>query len=102
MSKSIMQDEKECYLCRRMVGDKIPLPDVWLESHHVFSGTANRKLSERYGLKVWLCHWHHNEPPTGAHFNAEAADVLHQAGQKAFEQRYPALDFKAIFGKNYL
>lgn len=102
MSKSIMQDEKECYLCRRMVGDKIPLPDVWLESHHAFGGAANRKLSERYGLKVWLCHWHHNEPPAGVHFNAENAELLHREGQKAFEQRYPALDFKAIFGKNYL
>lgn len=102
MSKSIMQRKKECYLCRHILGDDIPLPGVWLEMHHVFSGTANRRLSERYGLKVWLCHRHHNEPPAGVHFNAEAAETLHQAGQQAFEQRYPDLDFKTIFGKNYL
>ena len=47
MSKSIMQTEHECYLCGRRFG---------LERHHVLAGTANRRLSEKYGLWVYLCH----------------------------------------------
>ena len=54
MSKSIMQHEKECYICRKLVGAGVPLPGAGLEEHHIF-GAANRKLSEHYGLKVWLC-----------------------------------------------
>lgn len=47
--KSIIQKEKRCYICG--------LYDV--EEHHVFFGTANRKMSEKYGLKVYLCYEHH-------------------------------------------
>lgn len=42
--KSIMQTEKQCYITGRTSG---------LQEHHVFEG-KNRKLSEKYGLKVWL------------------------------------------------
>ena len=52
--KSIMQTKKECYVCRELVGTEMSLPDTGLEMHHIFGGTANRKLSEKYGLKVWL------------------------------------------------
>ena len=52
--KSILQTEKRSYLS----GDT-----RWLEKHHIFGG-ANRKLSEKYGLWVWLTHYEHNEPPT--------------------------------------
>lgn len=91
--KSILQDKKECFLTGRT---------DWLEEHHIFYGAGRRKLSEKYGLKVWLNHFAHSEPPHGVHFNKEARRVLERAGQKAFEERYPELDFAAIFGKNYL
>lgn len=29
--------------------------------HHVFSGTANRKKSDKYGLTINLCRKHHRE-----------------------------------------
>ena len=45
-----MQTERECYFCGGVIG---------LERHHVFGGVANRKLSETYGLWVWLCHEDH-------------------------------------------
>ena len=48
MSKSILQEDDEiCFLC-----------GGWgaCEWHHIFGG-ANRKLSEKYGLKVRV---HHN------------------------------------------
>ena len=75
--KSIMQWQKSCLICR----------SPYVEKHHVF-GAANRQNSEKYGLTVWLCHKHHNEP--------------HEWGQKQFETYYPAENFTEIFGKNYL
>ena len=39
--KSILQTDRSCYFCGSVVG---------LEEHHIFAGTANRKISEKYGL----------------------------------------------------
>ena len=88
-----MQTEQESYLSGRTDS---------LEEHHIFYGQGRRKLSERYGLKVWLTHDEHNEPPDGVHFNQAARRSLERAGQEAFEQKYPKLSFIRIFGKNYL
>lgn len=93
MSKSILQEDDEiCFLC-----------GGWgaCEWHHIYGG-ANRKLSEKYGLKVRLHHHCHNEPPDGVHHNKEVMDLLHQTGQRAFDASYPDLDFMKIFGRNYL
>lgn len=90
--QSIIDNEDKCFIC----GSR-----VWLETHHIFGGQPNRKLSEKYGLKVKLCHNCHNEPPNGVHHNAERMLWLKKIGQTAFEQHYPELDFRAIFGKNY-
>lgn len=48
--KSIIQSKKECFECMSYSN---------LEIHHIFFGSANRKLSEQDGLKVWLCPYHH-------------------------------------------
>jgi hypothetical protein len=85
-------DRTQCYICGS---------HSWLEEHHIFGG-ANRKLSEKYGLKVMLCHYCHNEPPNGVHHNKENMLKLHQKGQEAFELFYPEEDFMQIFGRNYL
>lgn len=90
---SIIQKDKKCFLCCTTMN---------LEEHHIFGGNPNRELSERYGLKVWLCHRHHNEPPNGVHFRKEYMDLLHEEGQTQFEIHYPNLNFREIFGKNYL
>lgn len=89
---SILQTEKKCFICGS---------ERCLESHHIF-GAANRKLSEQFGLKVWLCHECHNEPPAGVHHNKATMRYLHQVGQKAFMITYPEKDFIGIFGRNYL
>jgi len=68
-----------------------------IELHHIFGG-AERRLSDKYGLVVPLCHWCHNEPPIGAHFNAETAQWLHEVGQRAFEMNGHTRDeFREIF-----
>lgn len=93
MAKSIMQSEKVCYLSGRT---------DWLEKHHLYQG-ANRKLSEKYGLWVYLNHYWHNEPPNGVHFNKENMKYLHKKGQEAFEKVHGTReDFMRIFGRNYL
>lgn len=77
---------------------------MWLESHHVFGGTANRKQSEKYGLKVWLCHYCHNEPPDGVHHSVQARQRLqHDVQLKAMSHYgWDTEMFRSIFGKNYL
>lgn len=92
MAESIMQNDKASYLSGRT---------DWLEKHHIFGG-ANRKLSEKYGLWVWLTHDEHNEPPHGVHHNIQAMRELQKQGQLAFMAAYPDKDFQAIFGRNYL
>lgn len=93
-----MDDYRKCFLCHRTETSYNRL-----EVHHIFSG-ANRKLSEKYGLTVTLCHECHNEPPFGAHYNADVMDYLHRYGQeKAMqEQGWTEDEFREIFGKNYL
>ena len=83
--KSIIQDEKECYICL----------DPKVEEHHVFYGTANRKLSERYGLKVWLCPEHHRGR-YGAHFNKDVDRMLKDVAKRRFKEVYP-YDFGRLF-----
>ncbi len=73
-----------------------------LERHHVFYGTGLRALSEKYGLTVWLTHDEHNEPPFGVHHCKTTNRSLQRAGQRAFIEHYPELDFVKIFGRNYL
>lgn len=98
MAKSIMQNEKECYLCRYFYGAENV---IGLEEHHCFGG-ANRPLSEKYGLKVWLCQKHHNTAPFGVHFNQKHMEILRQLAQKEFEKSHTRDEFCKIFGRNYI
>ncbi len=102
MSKSIMQDKRcgECYLCNMLLGIDTPLP--YREEHHVMHGTANRKLSEHYGLKVYLCPYHHRTGPQAAHRCHQTDILLIQAAQRIFERKYSHEKWMEVFGKNYL
>lgn len=83
----------ECFVCHTPYG---------LECHHVIYGSANRKLSEKYGLKVNLCHEHHTGS-TGVHFNKDMDAKLKKYAQERFEAVYGQnTSFREIFGKNYL
>lgn len=96
MAKSILQTDKErCFVCGS---------NQWLEEHHVFGGVGRRKVSERYGLKVYLCHYCHNEPPKGVHHNKEMREILQRYAQTKAMQHYgwTVDNFRNIFGKNYL
>lgn len=90
MAKSIMQTEKKCYVSGA---------EYNLDSHHVMTGTANRKLSEKYGLKVWLRHDIHMDLHDR---NKELEIKLKQDAQRAFEEKYSHQLWMDIFKKNYL
>ena len=95
MSKSILQDDKVCYICGTTAS---------IEEHHIF-GASNRKKSEKYVLKVYLCHKQHNENvpgDPGVHHSKVLNIWLKQIGQRAFIESYPGKDFLAEFGRNYL
>ena len=71
-----------------------------IEIHHIFSGSFRAK-STKYGLVVALCHECH-QGTNGVHFNREKMLKLRKIGQRKFMEHYPDLDFRKIFGKNYL
>ena len=94
-----MNDEyKGCFLCgRNGAGDP-------LERHHIFGG-ANRKLSEKYGLVVYLCGSRcHRDGKYAVHQNRETADMIHRYGQKKAmsENGWTKEEFRKIFGRNYI
>ena len=99
MSSSIMhQRDGSCFMCNLL--GLIPKGE-YREEHHVFNG-ANRRISEHYGLKVYLCIGHHRIGDEAVHNNKENMLMLKKEGQKAFMTAYPDKDFRKIFGKNYI
>ena len=90
--KSILQTDRSCYFCGSVVG---------LEEHHIFAGTANRKISEKYGFKVWLCHTHHTGSH-GAQYDKDLNILLKQEAQKAFEVHHSRAEWMDLIRKNYL
>lgn len=95
--ESIIQTSKECFLCEKN-GSMDPL-----EEHHVFGG-ANRKHSEKYGLKVRLCgNSCHRNGPFSVHRNREVADRVKAIAQAKWEETYGTREeFLQIFGRSYL
>lgn len=92
--RSIITDDLDhCYICGTM---------QYLEYHHVFSGTANRKMADKYNCIVRLCKGCHTEYPHAVHRDAEQALKLKQDGQRAFEEKYGHEAFMQVFGRNYL
>lgn len=93
MSKSIIQTNKEqCFLCKGQA----------MEEHHCIHGTANRKLSEKYGLKVYLCADCHRTGKLAVHKNFFTDLKIKQIAQKTFEYKYSHEKFMEVFKKNYL
>jgi hypothetical protein len=96
MAKSILQNEKRCFLSGRTDG---------LHLHHVFNA-ANRDNSTKYGLVVYLHHELHNNAPDGydVHHNRELSDMLKRIAQaKAMEHYGWTLEeWMRKFHKNYL
>ena len=91
--KSILQDEKRCFICGSY---------NWIEEHHIYGG-PNRKVSEKNGFKVYLCHYCHNEPPKGVHHNKERRLWLRAKCQEKYESMgHTREEFMRLIGRNYL
>ena len=95
VQKIKLQHQRDCWICGTVYN---------LESHHIFGG-ANRSKSEKYGLKMWLCHNHHNENipnDPGIHFNPKVMDFVQRKVQRKFEEIYSRELFISEFGRSYL
>ena len=92
--KSIVQKDKACYI----TGDEYNL-----HKHHVFGG-SNRKLSEHYGLWIYLRADWHNLENYSIHMNKELDRRVKAEVQKIAMDYYDWTvdDFITIFGKNYI
>ena len=96
MSKSIINGNRKgvCFICGRFCPT---------EEHHIFYG-KNRKRADMDGVTVYLCHWCHNEPPNGVHFNKANDMRMKRLGQRTWMAHYGKTvdDFIGAYGRNYL
>lgn len=106
MAKSIMQDTKECYLCRKeaeKAGYWGPLPNTGLHKHHFIFGKGNRPLAEEHGLWGYVCAARHHEyGPEAPHVNANVRKQLAADAQREFEKTHTRKEFTDIFHENFI
>ena len=82
-----------CELCGR---------DTACHRHHCFYGTANRRLSEKYGLVARLCPDCHQNAPHAVHRCRDTDLMLKRKYQRIFEEKHTREEFRKVFGKSYL
>lgn len=98
MESIIQKDKTHCFIC----GMNTNLEP--LDCHHVFGG-ANRKKSEKYGLKVYIHHSRcHIFGENSVHKNAQVDHAVKRVMQKKAMAHYGwrVDEFIKIFGKNYI
>ena len=91
--KSIIQDKKECYICKTTLD---------LALHHVFYGSTNRKKSDKDGMVIWLCNYHHNMSNYSVHFNKKLDLRIKKEAQEVYEKKHSREEFIKRYGKSYL
>lgn len=82
--------------CLNDTGYYSDAPPEYCEVHHIFFG-RDRKLSEKYGMKVYLIPHYHKHPPNGVHRNRRNDLELKVYGYNKFNEMYPELEFGKIF-----
>jgi len=82
-----------CELCGR---------DAYCTHHHVYFGTANRKLSDKWGMVAMLCPDCHQNGPRAVHHCRETDLILKRRYQRKFEEEHTREEFRKIFGKSWL
>lgn len=73
----------------------------YVEMHHIFHGTANRRQADIYGYVIPLCREHHTGRQ-GIHFNRGMDLYWKEKAQKDFEETHTREEFIKTFGKSYL
>lgn len=89
--KSIIQTEKQCYFCHTTKD---------LALHHIYGG-KNRKVSDKHGFTVYLCHNHHTGDE-GVHKDETALMVFKTLCQEEFEKTHSREEFLRLIGRSYL
>ena len=74
MKSIIVERTDRCVICG----------SPYVEIHHAIHGTANRKVADKYGLTIPLCHEHHLGV-LGPHLNRTVDLTYIKAAQRAFE-----------------
>lgn len=87
-------NDKKCFFCGRTDN---------LQEHHCIGGTSNRKISDKYGLTIWLCVHHHTGAKRSVHQDYAMNLEVKRYAQKYFEENIGTREeFTRIFGKNYI
>ena len=92
MSKSLMQDQKECYITHDLNN---------LHKHHIYGGPF-RKKSEKYGCWCWLRADWHNMSDYGVHNDKLLMLYLRQQCQRKFEEKYSHDLFMKEFKRDWI
>lgn len=91
--EGIVSDMSHCFVCG----------SPYVEIHHCIHGTANRKKSEKWKLKMPLCNKHHTGSKESPHQNADIDKHYKQMAQQYFEDHYGTREyFRKEFGKSFL
>lgn len=97
---SILQDKKECYVCRKRYGMSAV---GGLECHHIYAG-KNKLVSDINGFWVWLLPMWHNCSNMAVHGKngAELDFELKRDCQRKYEETHTREEFIKLIGRNYL
>lgn len=95
MGTPILETEKgTCYECHKQ---------GYTELHHIYFGPGRRKISDKNGFVVYLCHECH-QGTTGVHGRDgdELDEKLKRECQQEYEKNHSRSEFMKLIGKNYL
>lgn len=101
MKSIIHKDRDRCFICNRNASADY----CGLEEHHCFEGLGRRQVSERYGLKIYICgNRCHRNGPDSVHKNAKVDQTVKKIAQKRAMEYYgwTTEEFIEKFRKNYI
>lgn len=94
MAKSIMQDEKRCFVTGTSYG---------IDLHHIYFGNPRRKISDRNGFTVYLRHDIHMALHDHRKPFENLDSQLKRMCQAVYEkQGHTRKEFVALIGRSYL
>ena len=92
--KSILQNNAECFVCRKFYNVATLHP---LEKHHFIHGRGMRKLADEDGLFAWVCCKHHRDIHDKGLFDKD----LQIVAQRAYIEKYSREEWFKRYGKYY-
>ena len=101
MESILQKDRDRCFICGRNAHADF----CGLEEHHCFEGYGRRQISERYGLKIYICGDRcHRNGPKSVHKNAKVDRAVKKYAQKKAMKYYgwTIEQFIEKFRKNYI